>query len=193
MATTAAADPQKKGIPAWQWGLLGGLGPAVLKMIFGDKFDDFVMGSEANMKPFDLYESDQTGFQKDILGQAAQPFQGAFSYLNKLFGDDEESLKQFAAPYMRQFETQIAPMITERFGGGDSGASSGLQNALSEAGSTLQSNIYSDRQRQQLAGMGQLGSFAELGMKPRKGFQNIPGQEGALHGLIKALPYLAMM
>lgn len=160
---------------------------------------DFFLGKDAEAKPFDIFSEGQQGFQQQALSQAGQALPGGFQYLMKLLGGDEESLKEFSAPYMRQFQTQVLPSIFERFGGGgltgrgDNALSSGLMNAATEAGAGLEGEIASQRNKMGIAGVGALQSLSQLGMTPQKGFQNIPGQAGALQGIVQALPYLALL
>ncbi len=177
-------------MPPWLLALLPTIAAAAIGAapgLFGKKGREMAFGKDASLEPFDLYGPDQESFQKDVLGQSQGVMGDAFGALRKLLGNDEDSLAEFSAPYMRQFQTQIAPMITERFGGGDSGASSGLQNAISEAGSGLESQIASDRQKQQAYGMNALSSLMDIGMRPRKGFMNYPGSEGSFQGILKAM------
>lgn len=156
----------------------------------GSSLNEFFFGNEASLDPFDILSPAQQGFQENTLAQAQGPQSAAFQALMKLLGQDEESLKEFSAPYMRNFQTNILPSIFERFGGGDSGASSGLFNAATEAGAGLQGQIAADRQKQQLGGISALSGLTGPSLSPQKGFANTPGQPGALQGLVQALPLL---
>lgn len=151
---------------------------------------EFFFGKDPQLKPFDLFSPGQQQFQQNILGQLGGPTSSGIQALMRLLGGDQASLDEYSAPYMRQFKTQILPSIFERFGGGESGASSGLMNAATEAGAGLQGQIASDRQRMQLGGLGALSGLAGIGLQPQKGFMNIPGQGGAMQSFAQALPML---
>lgn len=151
---------------------------------------EFFFGKDPKLEPFDVFSPAQQQFQQNILGQAGGAIPSGFQYLMRLLGQDQQSLDEFSQPYLRSFKTNILPQIFERFGGGESGASSGLMNAATEAGAGLQGQIAADRGRQQLGGLGMLSSLSQIGLQPQKGFMNQPGQAGALQGIVQALPML---
>jgi hypothetical protein len=68
-------------------------------------------------------------------------YQGGRNWLQDIFSSDPESFKKFAAPYMRQFNEQTIPGLAERFSGAGAQSSSAFQNALGQAGASLQENL----------------------------------------------------
>lgn len=145
-----------------------------------------MFGEEGHLEEYQPFNQQQ----EDLIGQfgstASSNLPGMNAFLNKFIGGDEASFNEFAAPYLRHFETQIAPSILERFGGGgssgmsESAASSGLYNALFEAGSGLEQGLASERQTQGLKASALMQNLAQLGLTPVKGFQNISAQKGAI-------------
>lgn len=66
---------------------------------------------------------------------------GPLAMLQKMFSNDPEAMKDFEAPYKRQFEEQTIPDIAERFSGQGAQRSSAFGQALSSAGAGLQENL----------------------------------------------------
>lgn len=117
-------------------GVLGGLGS-----LFGQS-DEF--------KQLPTQNPQQQQALSQLLGNLQQQggpggnYQKAQDYLGQLLSRDPQAYDRFAAPYLQQFQSQIIPMIAERFatqGGGMGGASSGFSQQLGQAGAGLQSNL----------------------------------------------------
>lgn len=156
--------------------------------------NEFLFGKDAKSEPFSTLNPAQEGYQSDLLQQLSQSNPQLFKFLKQFMGDDEESFKEYAAPYMRHFQTQVIPGITERFaGGGDSGASSGLQNALSEAGMGLEQGLASARQDQGLKAAQQMQGLSSNALSPSRGTRETPGQPGAIADILKLLPAILAM
>lgn len=149
---------------------------------------DFLFGAKPKAEQLAAFSPQQTQFQNQLLGSlGGQGFPAGLQALMKLLGQDEQSMQEFAAPYMRQFKTGIVPSITERFGGGDSGASSGLYNALGEAGKGLEESIFSGRQQMQSQALNQLFGLINPAMQSPFGYASLPGTTGAVQSLLMGI------
>lgn len=96
----------------------------------------------------------------------SSPLYGAGSnFLQSLLSNEPGAFAAFEAPYMQQFQQQIAPGIAERFAGMGTGAgamsSSGLNNSLAQAGGNLQNQLASLRGNMQMQGLGQALQYAQ--------------------------------
>jgi hypothetical protein len=96
-------------------------------------------------------------------------YQGASSYLQNLYSNDEGAFDAFEAPYKRQFNEETIPGLAERFSGMGAGAqnSSAFQQALGQAGSGLTERLAS------LRGNLQLGALPHAMQYAQQPFQNI--------------------
>jgi hypothetical protein len=79
-------------------------------------------------------------------GQIGQGGQQGTGYMQQMLDPSSEAYKKFEQPYMNQFNQETVPGLAERFagmGGGMGGgtSSSGFGQALSSAGSNLQSQL----------------------------------------------------
>lgn len=168
----------------------------------------FLTGSSSKLKKFETLNKQQKATLHDLLSQLdfgssmtemSPMFQQGQSYLSSLLSQDPEMMKRFEAPYMRQFNEEIVPGLAERFSSLGARNSSGFNQAMGQqAGSlaerlaSMRANLgmnasqigfgYSQLPFSQNMQMGQLG----LGTSPW-GYQALPGQEGALHGLMGGL------
>lgn len=88
-------------------------------------------------------------------------FQGGSSFLQNLFSNDPQQQQSFEAPYMRQFNEQTIPDLAERFAGLGAGSSSAFQNALGQAGASLQEKLAHLRSGNQLGALGSALSFSQ--------------------------------
>lgn len=112
---------------------------------------------------------------KQLQGQstniAQQPlFQQGQSYLQNLLSGSRESTQAFEAPYMREFNEQIIPQLASIFGGAGAGSSSGFQQALGQAGASLQEKLAALRSGLQLEGAGQALGYAQQPVSNLMGF-----------------------
>jgi len=122
------------------------------------------------------------------LQQANQYDQGL---LQGGFGN-QGAYDQFSAPYLQQFQEQIAPRIAEQFAGMGGLSSSGFAQALGGAGAGLQSQLAqlfsqlqgqaAGRQQNQFQGLSQLG----LGYQPFA-YHETPGSQGIFGSLLSSL------
>lgn len=96
----------------------------------------------SNLRP------NQEPLQNQLVGAASgQGAGGAYGtaadYWYQVLQDNPELMKQFEAPYMRQFNEQTIPDLAEQFAGMGSGAlsSSGFRNAAVNAGVDLSERL----------------------------------------------------
>lgn len=167
--------------------LAGGLGAGSAtksgrKFLFGDedKFNKLETMSPEQKKLFD----DFLGMLGGQGGQAGGAQMG-MEHLMQLLDPSSEAYKKFEQPYMQQFEQQTIPGLAERFssyGGGMGGglSSSGFGQALSSAGSNLQS---------QLAGM-KTGMQGQAANSILQQLQQALGQQTFAYGHQPAYPGL---
>jgi hypothetical protein len=158
---------------------------------------DFFSGTQSKLKPIN----------KDALSQLMQLIQGGGglqnnplfqsgqSHLQSLLSNEPGAFEAFEAPFKEQFEQEIVPGIAERFAGLGTGAgslnSSGLNNALAQAGKGLSTNLAGLRSGLQMQASQQGLQYAQqpimnllqaLGVLPGL-YAEKPGQGGLLQGL----------
>lgn len=104
---------------------------------------------------------------QQLLGSLGGVGQHAANYWQELLSGNSESYDKFAAPYMRQFNEQIVPGLSERFAGAGALSSSGFQNALGQAGAGLSENLASLRE----------GLRGQAATQSMGGLQNLLGME----------------
>lgn len=165
------------------------------------------------MKQLPTKTKDQLAFQQGQLGQArgmegaGGSYSQALDLLKQYLDPSSEAMKQFAAPYMNEFEQQTIPRLAEQFAGynpmGSGLMTSGFAQAAGGAGAGLQAKLAGLKsalaqgsagslinQYNQLAGQGLTDQFA-YGSQPGGG--GVLGGFGA--GSAQSLPLLmwAMM
>lgn len=124
-------------------------------------------------------------------GGLGQGNKESIDYQRQLMDPSSEAVNQFAQPYMQQFEQQTVPGLAERFagmGGGMGGgtSSSGFGQALSSAGSNLQSQLAALKaglgQQAAQSLMGQYGNLSGMGLgaQPFGYQQQAPGMFGGV-------------
>lgn len=135
---------------------------------------EFLFGSKDKIKKLPTMNPQQNQFLNSILGQLMSMqgqgggYGNALDLLQQYLDPQSEVYQNFEKPYLQQFEQETVPMLAERFagyGGGMGGAlsSSGFGQALSSAGSNLQTNLAqmkSGMQRQSIQDL--LSQFNEL-------------------------------
>jgi hypothetical protein len=179
---------------------------SILPNLFGHKSSTW-SGSKPKLKKYETLSKEQKSLQKDILkhphvslpkASKDPSYQAGQSYLQSILSQDPEMMKQFEAPYMRQFQEETIPQLAERFtalGGGQN--SSAFQQALGQAGASLSERLAALRSglglqaSQQALGYAQLPfeqaykggaldlSRMQLGLgTPAFGYMGMPGTEG---------------
>jgi hypothetical protein len=130
----------------------------------------FLFGQKGKPMRFDTFSPEQKSFQDQIIQGLSQAGPEALNRLTQLLSGDDEAFSAFEAPYLRRFEREIAPGIAERFAGmGSHGAlsSGGLNQALSQAGRDLSTDLAALRGGLQQNALGQLQGYSTLGLSPR--------------------------
>ena len=121
----------------------------------------FFSSKKDKMKKFEQFTPEQQQLFQRIMqmtGEGSDLDQGygdSISQLQEYLDPSSAAYQRFAAPYMQQFEQETIPGIAERFAGqgamGGALSSSGFGQALSSAGSNLQTQLAgmkTDLQRQ---------------------------------------------
>lgn len=150
---------------------------------------EFFMGQPGRIEAVPTVTPEQKSLQDMILGGVESPLGKGLQNIMQLLSGDPEALKAFQAPAMRQFQQEIVPGIAERFTGMGEGAqgSSAFGQQLGQAGAGLAENLSAQRAGLQSQAMSQLQQLMGTGMQPQFQPTQIPGQEGMLQSLIKAL------
>lgn len=158
----------------------------------------FFTGTESSMDP---YSYTSLNSLKNLIKQGGglqqSPLFGAGqNYLQNLLSGAPGSFDAFQKPYMQNFEQNIVPGIAERFAGMGTGAgalnSSGLHQALGQAGSNLQTQLAGLHGQLQMQALPQALGYAQspiqnilqaAGLIPGQ-FYETPGQPGFLQSLL---------
>jgi hypothetical protein len=124
-----------------------GAGPAA-KKIGGQGLMDFLFGT--GFQKMDTMTPEQQQFLSQIMsqlndGQLGQGYVQGLSGLMGMMDPSSAAYQRFEQPYMKQFNEQTVPQLAERFAGagaqGGALSSSGFGQALSSAGSQLQTSL----------------------------------------------------
>lgn len=111
-------------------------------------------GTKPSLKRFETLNSGQKDLLRSLLkhlnlsqSETEQNplFQEGQSYLQSILSQNPEMMKQFEAPYLRQFEEEIVPGLAERFSGMGARSSSAFQQALGSQGAGLAERLASLR------------------------------------------------
>lgn len=153
--------------------------------------NDFLFGSGDKTKKVDNYNPGQNKFLDQfmqLLSSGGQEgMQKAMGLLQQYLDPNSEVYKNFEQPYLNEFNNKTIPGIAERFaGGGANGgalSSSGFGQALSTAGSDLQTNLAQMKSGLQMGAANSLMSNFQnmsqigLGAQPY-GYQTTQGNAG---------------
>jgi len=109
----------------------------------------FFGGSKDKMKKLPTMTPQQESILNALLskleGSLGGSYEKGLSSLQELLDPSSSAYQRFTDPYMQQFEQQTVPSLAERFAGagatGGALSSSGFGQALSSAGSQLQSQL----------------------------------------------------
>lgn len=164
-----------------------------------------LFGSGPSAKQFPTMGKNQQALQDQIikligpqLSQLLNPsaaVSGGQKFLEDLYKPGSEGQKSFEAPYLRQFNEEIIPGISERFAGLGGLNSSGFQQSLGQAGAGLSEKLASLRTGTQLQGLGaaqqygqqpfnNLMSLLQTALAPQFSTGVNPGGPGALSQLL---------
>ena len=146
---------------------------------------NFLFGTDPQMKEYQNFSPQQQNYLQMLLSSLNGPTQGSFDFLNSLYGD--EGFADYERPYQEQFQQQIMPSIIEKFAGAGAKSSSGLNQALAQAGRGLSTDLAAQRGNLRMQGINALQNYGQLGL----GRQTTPyvqqGQEGQIGNIIKLL------
>lgn len=182
--------------------------------IFGKKSSTW-SGTKPSLKKFETLTHGQKNLLNDILKHPNlhfpdinknQTYQAGNTYLQNILSQNPEMMKQFEAPYMRQFSEEIMPNIAEQFAGAGAMSGSGFQNAAASAGSSLMERLAALRGNLGMQAANQALGYSQLPFQqalqgnalnlqrmqlglgtPAFGYQEIPGQPGLKQGFQGAM------
>jgi|GEM_PF-6905724 hypothetical protein len=178
-----------------QNGFLGGaVGAYATNKKFRGGVNDFLFGTESEMNP---YNQDSLSSLQELLQggglQGNDLYGSGQSYLQNLLNGSPQAFQNFEAPYLQNFQQNIAPGIAERFAGAGTGggamSSSGLNQALAQAGRSLQTDLAGLRSGLQMQALPQALNYAQQPIQNRLNaasqipgqYYERPGQPGFLH------------
>lgn len=148
---------------------------------------DFLLGRGGEYKALPTMSPEQQGLYSQLFGGLSGVAGPALQYYKDLLGG---GTGDYEAPAMRQFQEEIIPGIAERFTGMGAGAqgSSAFGQQLGAAGAGLAERLAMQRAglRGEAAG-GLLNMLQSAAMTPTFQWGQMPGQEGILQLLAKAL------
>lgn len=136
----------------------------------------------AGYKQLSTMSRGQKGLLQQLLGslqgqstniQQSPLFQQGSSFLQNLLSGNQEATAAFEAPYMRQFQEQILPMIAERFSGLGAQSSSAFNQALGSAGAGLSESLAALRGQLQLGALPQALGYAQQPISNLQGFSQL--------------------
>lgn len=145
------------------------------------KLNEIFFGKKPKLKQMPNYTQGQTSFMDTILQMLQDPTEESISWLKSLFGD--EGFEDFERPLLEQFEQQTIPSILERFTGGGARSSSGLNQALAQAGRGLSGDIAAQRSGLRMQAMNPLQNFANIGLNKQTTPYQTSGTQGVFGGL----------
>lgn len=128
----------------------------------------FLFGDKDRFKKISNYSPEQQQglqqfYQNPIQNQPL--YQQGQSFLGNILGGGQGAFEAFQAPQLRQFREQTVPQIANQFAGMGTGAgglnSSGLYNALGQAGQRLQENLGAQQAGLQFQAAGQALPYAQ--------------------------------
>lgn len=156
--------------------------------------NDFLFGKKDKMKKFPTMTREQYGLLNEMIGQLSGGYGQGLDVLRQYLDPQSSIYQNFEAPYRQEFEQQTVPMLAERFAGAGGGmggglSSSGFGQALSSAGSNLETNLAALKSQMQRNAIGDIFSQYQiaLGQTPF-GYQQRQGHEGFLPKLVGQLP-----
>lgn len=161
-------------------------------------FTDLFAGKKSKIKKKKRYSPEQEQAMQDYFNNPItndKTYQSGNEYLQKILGGGPNAFSDFEAPYLQQFNQQIAPGIAERFAGMGAGSSSGLNNSLAQAAGGLQNQLAGLHGQLKMQALPQALQYAQqpysntqagMGFNPYE-FIEQPGGPGLLHHLAQGL------
>lgn len=155
------------------------------------KFMDMLFGKSPKLKQMPNYSPQQQSFLDMLLQGTQQGTQGSMDWLNSLYDDD--SFADYERPAMEQFNQQIVPGIMERFSGMGAKSSSGLNQALAQAGRGLSGDLAAQRGNMRMQGTQALQNYGQMGLTRQTTPYMQQGTEGAMKQIIQIMSMLGGM
>lgn len=152
------------------------------------KFNDFLFGKSPKLKQMPNYSPRQQSFLDMLLQGSQQGTQGSMDWLKGLFGD--EGFEDYERPAMEQFNQQIIPGIMEKFAGAGAKSSSGLNQALAQAGRGLSGDLAAQRGNMRFSGINALQNYGNQALGRQSTPYMTQGSEGNIGNIIKLLGML---
>ena len=166
------------------------------------KHSSTIMGSDPEFKKYSVQTGHDVKTKKKLLSDYDQEdldiqnhpmYKRSMQFLNDLYNPDSQYMKNFAAPYMRHFNEELIPNLTEQFAGADAMSSSGFNQSMGKASSDFASNLAFQKGQMQMQGLpymqnayqqpyANLLNRLQLGLGAKKyDYGNVPGQPGLIH------------
>lgn len=149
------------------------------------KFSDLLFGKPEKLKQTPNYTPQQRDFMNLLLKQVQPGTEQGIDWLTSLFGD--EGFDEYERPYIDQFEQQVIPRIMERFSGMGAKSSSGLNQALGQAGGQLSTGLAAQRSGLRNQAIGQLQNFSGIGLNQQNTPYKTSGSQGMFQQLLPLL------
>lgn len=124
-------------------GVPGAIGGGILG--FGAGLLDFGKGKKPKIQEHQNYQPNQLELINSIIEQAKAGNKSALDWINNILSDEEGAFEDYERPFMEHFNETIVPSIMERFRGGGSKNSSGLQQSLAQGARGLQTQLAGQR------------------------------------------------
>jgi len=151
---------------------------------------DWLVGHSPKMKQTSKFTEPQQQFQEMLLSMLGGPTGQGMDWISQLLSGDEEAMKAFEAPAMRQFEQEVVPGIAERFAGmGTMGAgdSSAFQQTMGQAGKELSENLQQMRSGLKFNALQALQNFMNPAMAQGRENMYDPGSYGIAGGALQGI------
>lgn len=145
------------------------------------KFSDIIFGKSPKIKQMPNFTPEQQEFLGNILQMLQGPTASSMNWLQSLFGD--ENFSEYEQPILDQFEQQTIPSILERFTGQGAQSSSGLNQALAQAGRGLSGDISQQRANMRINAINPIQNFIQTALGKQTTPYMTGGTQGAFGGL----------
>lgn len=150
----------------------------------------------------DRIQAQQLADLKQVMSDSRTDYQQARSsplrgmregYLTNLFSDRPEDVAAYNQPYMRTFQEEILPQVSERYGAYGGFRSTGYQNSMNQSSEGFADKLAGMRAREQSGALSALTSdydnafnrYSQLAMKPIDASQY--GGQGFAGGALQLL------
>lgn len=150
---------------------------------------DFLFGKKGGWEGFENFTPEQRAILDKILGGLGGINEQGMNYLSQILSDDPELMKQFEAPYLRQFNEQIVPGIAERFTQAGARNSSGFNQAIAQQAGSLSERLAAMRAGLKQNALEGAFGYNKFGLAPRRTNFWDQGNQGFLGSMGQGLGY----